>query len=93
MVRKDGKVMRVALSESRGVSFAINSTLNRQSLALKHQELDGGVRTLTLERPPTRECTRPEKRTELTHCWLCALCGGLSCIPHSNTHQVLCPHS
>lgn len=36
--------MRVALSESRGVSFAINSTLNRQSLALEQQGLDDGVR-------------------------------------------------
>lgn len=44
MVRKNGKVMRIALSESQGVSFAIDSTLSRQSSALEHHELDDDVR-------------------------------------------------
>lgn len=44
MVRKDGKVMRVALSESHGVSLLEASQRPNRPLALEHLEVDEGVR-------------------------------------------------
>lgn len=43
MVREDGKVVRVALSEGHGVSFVGSNPMGK-SFTIEHLEVDDGVR-------------------------------------------------